>query len=80
MILDLLPVEAETDVYAVIFGKSDGGRNGERDALVGGADERLHGNAVLQKTLRIIFAELGDLRARAVLARIDEVGRLPAAL
>ena len=80
VVFDFLPVEAEADVYAVIFGKGDGGRDGERDALVGGADERLHRNAVLQIALRIVFAELGDLRARAVLARIDEVGRLPAAL
>ena len=80
MVLDFLPVEAEADVYAVIFGERDGRCDGERDALIGGADERLDIHAVLQVALRVVFAELGDLRARAVLARIDKVGRLSAAL
>ena len=80
MILDLLAVEAEIDVRPVILRQSDAGGNGKRDALIRGADQRLRVNAVRMIARRVIFAEAGDLAARPVLARIDKIGRLPAAL
>ena len=81
VVFGLLAVEAVGEVTPVVAVEGGGGRDGQRDALVGRTKEA--GDAVGQILLDaggVIVPQLGGLSAGLVVAGVDKVGGLPAGL
>ena len=75
MVFDLLAVKAEIDVNAVLLIQRDRRRERERNPLVCGAEQRLHGYLIFVNAGSVKFAQPLDLCARLVFAGIQKVRR-----
>lgn len=76
VIFGFLAVEAVTHILAVERVQGNRGGGGQGDAFVGRAEQRIHFADALVDAARIRFAQPGCLRAGAVVAGVDEIGRL----
>src|SRR5690606_15082407 len=78
----LLAVEGDRHVDAVQALQGDGGRHRQRDALVGGAEEVVEAGPreLARDGTGVELAEARQLRAGAIGAGVDEVGRPAPAL
>src|SRR5699024_11505969 len=67
-------------VAVVPFGGRDGGGGGQRDALVGRAEQHVHADAACSQAFGIGLAEAGQAGAGGDLAEVEKVWTLAAGL
>ena len=80
MILYFLAVEAKAYVLVIFLRQSDGCAGSKGDTLVCGAEKALNVDIMLHDAVCIEAAKLCQLCACFIVARIDEIGGLSAAL
>ena len=81
MILDLFAVEAVVDIAVKKIVHGNASRHGKRNSLVCRTEKRVNSSLdMLLNIACVIFAQLGSLCACLVIACIDEIRGLSAAL